>query len=223
VADLFDCEREPIGAESGLRLSWRTDAALALAAGGDGARAQELVCEQLARTGERHGARIHGIALRTMGMIAAPEEAEDWLGRAVDTLARSSARLEYARALVELGSRIRRSGRPAASREPLREGYELARHCGARALLAQASTELAAAGVRLRRPALTGLDALTPSERRVADMAASGMSNPEIAQALFLTRKTIEMHLGRAYRKLAVGGRAELAGALHGSGKPGKM
>jgi DNA-binding CsgD family transcriptional regulator len=78
--------------------------------------------------------------------------------------------------------------------------------------VAQAASELAAAGVRLRRPALSGVDALTPSERRVAEMAATGMTNPEIAQALFLTRKTIEMHLGRAYRKLSVSGRSELTG-----------
>lgn len=214
IADLYDSEREPMGSQSGLGLLWRTDVALALAARGDKDGARALAAEQVARAGEQRVARIYGVSLRAMGMVADADEAQDWLTQAVEVLATSSARLEHARALVELGSRIRRAGKPAVAREPLREGYEIARSCGGRVLVAQASAELAAAGVRLRRPALTGLDALTPSERRVADMAASGMSNPDIAQVLFLNRKTIEMHLGRAYRKLSVSGRAELATAL---------
>ena len=61
---------------------------------------------------------------------------------------------------------------------------------------------------------LSGLDALTASERRVAQMAAADLSNKEIAQALFVTVKTVESHLGRVYRKLAVGSRKELSAAL---------
>jgi DNA-binding CsgD family transcriptional regulator len=214
ISDLLDCEREHMGTHAGLGLLWRSDAALALAARGEKQRARELATEQLELSRARGVARIHGVALRTMGLLSDGDEARKWLADAVVILAASSARLEYARTLVELGSWMRRTGKPAAAREPLRAGYELARGCGSTVLLAQAAAELAAAGVRLRRPALSGLDALTPSERRVADMAASGMSNPDIAQALFLTRKTIEMHLGRAYRKLAVSGRGELAAAL---------
>ena len=61
---------------------------------------------------------------------------------------------------------------------------------------------------------MSGADSLTPSERRIAEMAAAGLSNAEIAQELFLTVKTIEMHLTRAYRKLDVRRRAQLAQAL---------
>jgi DNA-binding CsgD family transcriptional regulator len=61
---------------------------------------------------------------------------------------------------------------------------------------------------------MSGVDALTPSERRVAQMAASGASNPEIAQALFLTRGTIESHLHAAYRKLGISSRKQLNDAL---------
>jgi DNA-binding CsgD family transcriptional regulator len=58
------------------------------------------------------------------------------------------------------------------------------------------------------------LEQLTASERRVAELAAEGRSNPEIAQALFVTRKTVETHLGRVYRKLDISGRGKLAHAL---------
>ncbi len=74
--------------------------------------------------------------------------------------------------------------------------------------------ELRAAGSRPRRPAVRGLDSLSAQERRVATMATEGLSNREIAEALFLTRRTVEMHLTGAYRKLDVAGRAELPAAL---------
>jgi DNA-binding CsgD family transcriptional regulator len=90
----------------------------------------------------------------------------------------------------------------------------VARHCGADGLAETARAELRASGIQLRREATTGADALTPSERRIAGMAAAGLSNAEIAQQLFLTVKTIEMHLTHAYRKLDIRRRAELVQAL---------
>jgi DNA-binding CsgD family transcriptional regulator len=135
-------------------------------------------------------------------------------GDAIGHLRRSPARLEPARALVTLGGVLRREARRVDSREPLREGYELAQRCGALALVETARSELRASGIRLRREVATGADALTPSERRIADMAAAGLSNPEIAQELFLTVKTIEMHLTSVYRKLDIRRRGELARAL---------
>jgi DNA-binding CsgD family transcriptional regulator len=145
-------------------------------------------------------------------------DAPERLREAVAHLERSPARLELARAQVSLGEALRRAGRRAESREPLREGYEGARRCGARALAETARAELRASGVRLRREALSGVESLTASERRIAELAAEGASNPEIAQALFLTVKTVESHLTHAYRKLDIAGRSELAEAL--SGKP---
>ncbi|MGH2934332.1 MAG: response regulator transcription factor, partial [Gaiellaceae bacterium] len=85
---------------------------------------------------------------------------------------------------------------------------------GATLVRERAREELAASGVRVRREAVRGAEALTPSERRIVERAAAGASNPEIAQALFVTVKTVEMHLSNAYRKLEVSGRRELAGAL---------
>ncbi|MGH3925422.1 MAG: helix-turn-helix transcriptional regulator, partial [Pseudonocardiaceae bacterium] len=124
------------------------------------------------------------------------------------------APLERARALIDLGAALRRSNRRADARAPLEEGLQLAHDRGADALVETATVELAATGVYLRRPAVTGPDALTPTERRIAERASGGASNRDIAQALFVTPKTVENHLGNAYRKLGVNGRGELAHAL---------
>jgi DNA-binding CsgD family transcriptional regulator len=129
-------------------------------------------------------------------------------------LADSPLRLEEARARVALGAALRRAGQRVESRGPLRAGYELAVTCGAEALADSARSELRASGIRVQRKQATGADALTPSERRIAELAASGLSNREIAQELFLTIKTIEMHLTHAYRKLDIHRRSELAGAI---------
>jgi len=129
-------------------------------------------------------------------------------------LAGSPARLEHARALVDLGAALRRANRRAEARDELTTGLELAEVCGAHGLAQHARTELLAAGGRSSEPEGTGLEQLTASERRVAELAAEGRSNPEIAQTLFVTRKTVETHLGRVYRKLDISGRADLARVL---------
>ena len=136
---------------------------------------------------------------------------------AVDVLADSPARLEYARALVDLGAALRRGNSRSEARQVLRRGVELAHQCGATALVERANRELAATGAHPRTIMLSGLDALTASERRVAQMAAQDMSNKEIAQALFVTVKTVEQHLGRVYRKLDIGSRRQLSAALGGA------
>ena len=129
-------------------------------------------------------------------------------------LAGSPALLERARSLGELGAALRRSGRRADAREPLAEALELAARCGAPPLAARVREELGALGVRPRREWRTGVDALTPGELRVARLAADGHTNREIAQALYVTLKTVEGHLARAYAKLGIAGRVGLADAL---------
>ncbi|MDW5595465.1 AAA family ATPase [Conexibacter stalactiti] len=157
-----------------------------------------------------------GQALHAGARLGRAEQAVDVLRSAVDQLERSPARVEHARALIALGGTLRRGGHRADSRVPLREGYELAQRGGAAALAELARSELRASGIRLRREALTGASSLTASERRIAEMAAAGASNAGIAQDLFLTVKTVEMHLTHAYRKLDIGGRPGLAEALAG-------
>ena len=161
-----------------------------------------------------------GQVLRTQAMVGSDGDRIALLRDAVTLLDRSPARLELAGALVDLGGRLRRSGHRSDSREPLRRGYDLARWCGANALAEHARQELAASGIRIRRQRLTGAESLTPSERRIADAAAEGASNAEIAQALFVTVKTVEMHLTHIYRKLDISGRSELTRAL---GEPARQ
>jgi DNA-binding CsgD family transcriptional regulator len=140
--------------------------------------------------------------------------AVDRLREATAVLELSPARLEHARVLVELGAALRRANRRAEARGVLQEGLDLADRCAAHALAERARIELRAAGGRSHATPETGTQQLTASERRVAELAADGLSNPEIAQALFVTRKTVETHLGAVYRKLAISGRGKLARAL---------
>jgi len=131
--------------------------------------------------------RTVGISLCALGLIEGGQAGDPLLREA---LADSPARLEHARALVDLGALLRRgnSSRTEA-RKLLREGIELAHRCGAVALVQRAIDELAATGAHPRTILLSGADALTASERRVAHMAAEDLSNKEIAQALFVTVK----------------------------------
>jgi DNA-binding NarL/FixJ family response regulator len=131
-------------------------------------------------------------------------------------LEHSTARLELAKALAALGEALRRALRPTDAREPLRRALELAEICGATALVERARAELYATGARPRMTALSGVGSLTTSERRVADLAAVGLSNRDIAQELYITPKTVEVHLSSVYRKLGIGSRRDLPAALAG-------
>jgi DNA-binding CsgD family transcriptional regulator len=198
---------------------WRSGAALALAAIGDTTAAERLAADEVEQARRIGTPRALGMALRACGMIAGGERGVALLREAVDVLRHSQGRLERARAHVELGAAIRRRGRRGEARQELSEGYALAAQCGSQQLTARARTELAAAGARPRRSALVGVAALTPSERRVATMAAAGTMNREIAQTLFVTEKTVETHLSHAYAKLNVRSRLELEAALRTAGE----
>jgi DNA-binding CsgD family transcriptional regulator len=198
-------------------VGWRDGAALAVAQLGDLERARQLNGESIALARRLERTRALGIGLRTAGALAAGSEAVERLREAVEVLTDAPARLEHARALVDLGSALRRQNHRREAREPLREGAELARRCGATALVERGQAELIAAGARPRRVALSGVEALTPSERRVAGLAADGLSTPEIAQQLFVTVNTIESHLRHAYAKLGIHSRDELGPAMKSS------
>lgn len=159
--------------------------------------------------------RVIGIALRALGVLQEDAEARlALLAEAADVLAPSYARLEHARALVELGAALRRQGNRAAAREPLRKGLDLAAHCGAVRLAERAHTELAATGARPRRQYITGSEALTPSELRVALLAAEGRTSQVIAQSLFISTRTVDAHLNHIYSKLGINSRRDLREAL---------
>ncbi|MGH2871456.1 MAG: helix-turn-helix transcriptional regulator [Solirubrobacteraceae bacterium] len=193
--------------------SWRTQLA-AMLGPEQREEALEIVTEELADARRIDRARGIGIALRTLGVIEGGEPGRAHLEQAVSVLAGSSAQLEHARALIDLGAMLRRQGSRAAARERLRDGLDLASRCGATLLSERARIELAATGARPRRERVTGRDALTPSELRVARMAAAGRTNQEIAQSLFVSVKTIETHLQHSYSKLTVNSRKQLAAAL---------
>jgi DNA-binding NarL/FixJ family response regulator len=152
-------------------------------------------------------------ALRILGTLERDAGVER-LHAAVEIAEDSLARLELAKALAALGSAQRAAGRPTDARAPLRRALALADALDAEALVTYARHELHAAGGRPRTNALTGPAALTPSERRVTERAAAGQTNREIAEALFVTAKTVELHLRNAYRKLGVSSRRELPGEL---------
>ena len=192
---------------------WRSHAAVAMRAT-DPSRARELADEEVELARPFGSARALGVALRGAGLVDGGGRSIALLEEAVETLAPSPARLEHARALVDLGAAQRRTGHRQAARERLAEGLDLAVVCGAGPLAEYARAELALAGARPRRDRVTGRDALTPSELRVTRIAVTGKSNREIAEELWVTQKTVETHLSRAYRKLGIKTRAELGAAL---------
>ena len=132
------------------------------------------------------------------------------------TLRRSPALLERAHSLAELGAALRRDGRRSSAREPLAEALDLAARCGARPLAVRVREELKATGARPRREWRTGLEALSPRELRVVQLAAEGRTNREIAYQLYVTLKTIEGHLARAYTKLGIERRGQLSKLFEG-------
>lgn len=176
--------------------------------------------DELARARSWGSPRMLGMALRIAGLLRGGEAGLELLHEAVEVLERSPARVARAHALVELGAALRRAGRRSQALDPLRRGLDLAYRCGAPPLAERAHRELVVLGARPRRPLLTGIGALTASERRVAEMAAEGMTNRQIAQSLFVTLRTVELHLTHVYQKLGIDAREQLGAALEESRNP---
>jgi DNA-binding CsgD family transcriptional regulator len=216
LEDLFACGR--LEQEWDVRTpafsTWRADAVPLLETLGRTDEAQALAQEELDRC-RAYGAPVPlAAALRARGLIEPGDAGIALLEQALVELRRSSARLERALALLELGIATRRAGRRAEARKPLQEALELAAACGADAIASRAHDELIAAGARPRRDPVESRSHLTASELRVARMAAEGMTNRAIAQALFLTENTIETHLRSVFRKMGIRSRSQLARAL---------
>ncbi len=195
-------------------LSWRSEAALAALALGEPETARRLSDEELELARAFGAPRTLGVALRATGLVAGGGRGEALLREAIEVLSGPDTRLECARALADLGALLRRSNRRVEARQLLRQAVDIAHHLGADALAQRAETELRATGARPRRALLTGLEALTASERRIAELAAQGLTNREIAQTLFVTARTVEGHLTHVFYKLDVKARTELPAAL---------
>jgi DNA-binding NarL/FixJ family response regulator len=148
------------------------------------------------------------------GLAEGGEAGIGLLRESLEVLESSSAKLELARTMVELGAALRGMGKDDEARGLLQEGLDLAVRSGARPLVERAENELSSAGTRPERLLLSGVESLTASERRVADFAVGGLSSKDIAQALFLTTKAVEEHLNDVYRKLGVGSLSDLSQEL---------
>ncbi|ETK32818.1 helix-turn-helix transcriptional regulator [Microbispora sp. ATCC PTA-5024] len=220
------CDRPDLGLEAALAcgrfwtaaggtnpafLAWRSEAAQCLHALGETAAARTYADEELRLARLWRAPRALGRALRVSGLLQGSGRQQiGHLQEAVAVLQPSGARLELAKALIELGAAQRRSGSRGKGSEYLRRGLEVAEQCGAAPVAERARVELAAAGSRAVDRPVTGLQALTPSEARVAAMAARGATNRQIAQSLYITPKTVEVHLSSAYRKLRITSRSAL-------------
>jgi DNA-binding CsgD family transcriptional regulator/tetratricopeptide (TPR) repeat protein len=205
---------EATGARNPAFMAWRSHSALALLMLGRRDEARRLAFEELGFARTWGAPRALGASLRAAGIAEGGGDGLVLLEEAVEVLSDSPAKLEHAKARAELGAALRRANQRINAREHLRHAVELATICGAAPLVARAETELIATGARSRRIALSGVASLTPSERRVAEMAAQGPTNREIAQILFVTPKTVEVHLSSTYRKLGISSRSQLAAAL---------
>jgi DNA-binding CsgD family transcriptional regulator len=192
-------------------LPWRQAQARALAGLGRTDEAIALMEQDLERARGWGAPMPIGRALRMLGEL---EGDEGRLREAVDVLAGSLCRLEHAKALAALGRAVRLGRRPSEAREPLLQALEIAESCGATALVEHVRSELHATGARPRSSSRSGAGSLTASELRVAKLAIEGKTNRDIAQALFVTPKTVEVHLSSTYRKLGIRSRSALASAL---------
>ncbi|WP_354637867.1 ATP-binding protein [Kitasatospora camelliae] len=197
-------------------LPWRSEAALTHAALGDAEAARALAAEELELARDFDVPEVIGAALRAVGLVTGGPEGLDTLRLAVEVLSGTPAELTLAAACADLGAQARRAGRLAEARRHLKRAADTAHRLGAEAIADQALAELRAIGDRPRGRAFHGVEALTPTERRVAALAARGRTNREIAQQLFVGLRTVEVHLTNTYGKLGIAGRAQLAQALGG-------
>ena len=214
VADLLRCGQRREARGQRWPSDWKAHAASAVAALGDEQLAVKLAREQLAVARRVGVPGALGMSLRTAAAAIGGDDRLALLREAVSVLERSSARLEFAHALADLSAELSRSGLRREGRDAARRAYKLAGSCGAIALAETAMAELHAGPGRRARLELTGPDALTAAEWRVCRQAAAGQTNRELAQALFVTEKTVERHLSSAYAKLGIRSRVQLAAVI---------
>jgi DNA-binding CsgD family transcriptional regulator/tetratricopeptide (TPR) repeat protein len=193
---------------------WRSLAGLAAHAEGQDDVAAHHIDEEI-RLAREYGlpARL-GSALRAQAALERDDRAIELLRESLDLLEHGPAELEFAQTLQHLGRALRVSGRRAASRAPLRRGLDIVHRLGATRLVREIQDELRVSGARPRRNALSGVEALTPSETRIVRLAAEGQTKRQIAESLFLSQNTVAWHLRHGYQKLGVASREELRDVL---------
>lgn len=204
-SDLWGMQMRDVG-----YLHARSGAAQALLALGNARRARDLAEAELADVRRFGGRSALGVALRVAGLARGGKTGLAALEESVSVLGESPALLERARSLVEWGAALRRAGRRRDAQGVLSQGLDAAARCGARPLIALARQELRVAGARPRRDWTRGVEALTPGELRIAQLARQGRTNRQIAHELYLSIKTVEGHLARAFGKLDITSRTEL-------------
>jgi DNA-binding CsgD family transcriptional regulator len=214
VADLMWCGRRLEALGVLWPSDWKAYAAPALASLGETGTAARLAREQLAMARRVGAPGALGRSLRTAASAIGGDERLALLEEAVSVLEASAARLELAHALADLGAELTRAQRRREGRDALRRAMKLAGECGAIPLAERARDGLGAGGGRRARLELTGPRALTAAEWRVCRQVAEGRTNREVAQALFVTEKTIERHLSSAYHKLGIRSRFQLSAAI---------
>jgi DNA-binding CsgD family transcriptional regulator len=213
LAAAEDLERHSLRTRNPRWVPWRSLKAQALAMVGRREEAVVLAEEEVELARGWGAPSGLGHSLRVLGELRGPDGIAE-LEEAATLLERSNQRIERARAFAALGAELRRARRPTDAREPLRRALELAEQSGAQALAENVRSELYATGARPRTTALDGVESLTERELRVAKLASDGQTNRDIAQTLYVTPKTVEVHLTNAYRKLGIGSRRELPAAL---------
>jgi len=216
---LQDCEAnrtalEAAGISNPNLATWRPIVAAVHQRRGDVEAARAIIDEELALAERWQLPNRIGAALRARAGLSSDAEARADLEASLAALQGDGTSLEQARTRFALGQLMKDGGDLEGARDELRRAFSIAHQCGASMLERDARQALVAAGGRPRRPAMDGVEALTPSERRIAELAAAGESNRAIAEALFLTKNTIEWHMRNVFKKLEVRSRSELRDRL---------
>ena len=203
---------EASGLEDPAYVPWAPDLVEAYVRAGRLADA-ERAASTLDRRADRAGVPLSlALAARSRGLVE-DEGFESHFERALAHHEAADETFETARTLLAYGSRLHRTRRRVEGREKLRSALEFFERLGAQPWIERTTAELRAAGAMPRRP-IADPNELSPQEIRVALAVAQGATNKEVAAQLFLSPKTIEFHLGRAYRKLGIHSRTELAALI---------
>ncbi|SES34909.1 Predicted ATPase [Streptomyces sp. yr375] len=193
---------------------WRTAAAECRLALGNPQEALTLAAEELRLARVWDTPRTLGRALRVLGRATRGRRGLQLGEEAVTVLRNSPAEAELIASLLAQGHQLISAGERTRGRDYLREGAERAERLGSERLLRYADQALRTAGARRTTPTHTGSTSLTGSERRIAELAAEGHTNTQIANLLHVARRTVETHLTNTYKKLGIRRRSELRGAL---------